>query len=82
MISLDGTTGEVVLGEVTLAMAEPPPEFATILSWADRIRKGQLAVRANADNGPDAATRGGSGPRASGCAVPNTCSSPRIGYQS
>ncbi len=55
-ISLDGTTGEVVLGAVTLAVAEPPPEFATILSWADRIRKGQLAVRANADNGPDAAT--------------------------
>ena len=26
-----------------------------VLSWADKIRKGKLAVRANADNGPDAA---------------------------
>ena len=25
-----------------------------ILGWADEIRKGKLAVRANADNGPDA----------------------------
>src|SRR5207302_6784099 len=34
--------------------AEPPAEFATILSWADRIRKGELGVRANADTGDDA----------------------------
>ena len=54
-ISLDGTTGVVVLGEVPLTAAEPPAEFATILTWADEIRKGQLAVRANADTGPDAA---------------------------
>jgi pyruvate,orthophosphate dikinase len=55
VISLDGSTGEVVLGEVTLSAAEPPAEFHTILRWADQIRKGHLAVRANADNGPDAA---------------------------
>jgi pyruvate,orthophosphate dikinase len=55
VISLDGSTGEVVLGEVTLSAAEPPPEFHTILRWADQIRKGHLAVRANADNGSDAA---------------------------
>ncbi|MEQ1786065.1 MAG: putative PEP-binding protein, partial [Acidimicrobiales bacterium] len=54
VISLDGTTGEVVLGAMALADAEPPPEFATLLSWADRVRKGKLAVRANADTGPDA----------------------------
>ncbi|HKA05590.1 MAG TPA: pyruvate, phosphate dikinase [Acidimicrobiales bacterium] len=55
VISIDGSTGEVVLGEVTLSAAEPPTEFYTILTWADQIRKGHLAVRANADNGPDAA---------------------------
>jgi pyruvate,orthophosphate dikinase len=55
VISLDGSTGEVVLGEVQLSQAEPPPEFATILGWADAVRKGKLAVRANADTGPDAA---------------------------
>ena len=34
----------------------PPPEFATILGWADDIRRGRIGVRANADNGPDAAS--------------------------
>jgi pyruvate,orthophosphate dikinase len=53
VISINGTTGEVVLGEVALSVAEPPAEFDTLLSWADKIRKGKLAVRANADNGPD-----------------------------
>jgi pyruvate,orthophosphate dikinase len=55
VISLDGTTGEVVLGERVLASAEPPPEFEILLGWADEVRAGRLAVRANADNGPDAA---------------------------
>jgi pyruvate,orthophosphate dikinase len=54
-ISIDGTTGHVVLGEMALTTAEPTPEFRTLLKWADEIRKGNLAVRANADNGPDAA---------------------------
>jgi pyruvate,orthophosphate dikinase len=55
VISLDGTTGAVILGSVALTSAEPPPEFDILLGWADKIRKGKLAVRANADNGPDAA---------------------------
>ncbi|MEO5723688.1 MAG: pyruvate, phosphate dikinase, partial [Ilumatobacteraceae bacterium] len=53
-ISLDGSTGEVVLGEMALAAAEPPPEFATLLAWADVVRSGKLGVRANADTGEDA----------------------------
>ncbi|MCU1387836.1 MAG: ppdK, partial [Ilumatobacteraceae bacterium] len=53
-ISLDGTTGEVVVGEMELAAAEPPKEFLTILEWADAVRKGKLGVRANADTGEDA----------------------------
>ncbi|MFN0026540.1 MAG: pyruvate, phosphate dikinase [Acidimicrobiales bacterium] len=55
VISIDGTTGEVMLDELTKVEAAPPPEFATVLGWADEIRAGHLAVRANADNGPDAA---------------------------
>ena len=55
IISINGTTGEVAVGEVALSQGEPPEEFLTILKWADAIRKGKLAVRANADNGPDAA---------------------------
>jgi pyruvate,orthophosphate dikinase len=45
----------VVLGRVPLTQAEPSEDFLTVLSWADVIRKGHLKVRANADNGPDAA---------------------------
>ena len=54
VISLDGTTGEVMIGEMQLTAAEPTKEFQTILKWADEIRKGKLAVRANADTGEDA----------------------------
>jgi pyruvate,orthophosphate dikinase len=54
VISLDGTAGIVVLGAVELSASKPPPEFDIILGWADRIRKGKLAVRANADTGADA----------------------------
>ena len=54
VISLDGTTGNVVVGEVKLSSAKPPKEFEIILKWADEIRKGKLAVRANADTGEDA----------------------------
>ena len=57
-ISIDGSSGEVVLGEMALANAEPPAEFDVILGWADDIRtkgKRKLGVRANADTGEDAA---------------------------
>ena len=59
MLSIDGTTGEVVLGAAELSVGVTPPEFDQILAWADEIRKGGkgtrgLKVRANADNGPDA----------------------------
>jgi len=54
IISLDGTTGEVILGEMKLEAAKPPAEFDTILKWSDVVRKGKLGVRANADTGEDA----------------------------
>jgi pyruvate,orthophosphate dikinase len=61
VISLDGSTGQVVLGEVELSASETPEELDTILGWADSIRAGRnpsrarLKVRANADTGADAA---------------------------
>ena len=55
VISIDGSTGEVVAGAMELALAEPPKEFDIVLGWADAIRKGKLGVRANADTGEDAA---------------------------
>ena len=54
VISLDGTTGEVMVGEMQLTAAKPTKEFETILKWADEFRKGKLAVRANADTADDA----------------------------
>jgi pyruvate,orthophosphate dikinase len=55
VIAIDGTTGRVVGREVKLSLAEPPPQFATVLAWADAVRAGKLDVRANADTGADAA---------------------------
>ncbi len=55
VISIDGSSGQVVLGAAPLRLPEPTPEFDTILSWADTLRRGHLSVRANADNGADAA---------------------------
>jgi pyruvate,orthophosphate dikinase len=54
-ISVDGTNGTVMLGKVPVSEGETPAEFGIILEWADEVRAGQLGVRANADNGPDAA---------------------------
>ncbi len=54
-LSIDGTTGEIMAGQCELAGVKPPAEFDTILGWADKVRKGKLAVRANADTGEDAA---------------------------
>ena len=54
VISLDGTTGEVVLGEVGAGVGRAAGRVRHDPGWADKIRKGKLAVRANADNGPDA----------------------------
>jgi len=54
-ISVDGTNGIVVLGQVEVSEGDTPPEFGIILEWADEVRAGHLGVRANADNGPDAA---------------------------
>ena len=53
VISIDGTTGNVVLGPVPLVPPTPSADFDTILSWADEIRK--LGVRTNADTPEDAA---------------------------
>ncbi len=55
VISIDGSTGRVLLGAACLKIPEPTSAFQTILSWADDLRQGGLGVRANADNGPDAA---------------------------
>ncbi|MEM3399936.1 MAG: pyruvate, phosphate dikinase [Candidatus Micrarchaeia archaeon] len=52
-ITIDGGTGNVILGEVPTVEPTLSPEFKTLLSWADNIRR--LGVRANADTPEDAA---------------------------
>ena len=78
VISLDGSSGDVVLGAMTLAAAEPPAEFNTILTWADAVRRGNGAPTPTP--GRTQRTPAASAPRASGCVAPSTCSSPRTAF--
>ena len=50
-ITINGSTGEVILGKVTLVEPELSGEFAELLSWADEFRT--LGVRTNADTPHD-----------------------------
>ena len=47
MITINGTTGEVILGEVAMIPPEISSHLGELLSWADEVRK--LGVMANAD---------------------------------
>ena len=51
-ISLDGTAGEVLKGQIKTVPPELSGDFAKIMSWADEIRT--LKIRTNADNPRDA----------------------------
>lgn len=53
LLSIDGSTGRVILGEVPLVAPELSESFKVLLEWADQI--GGMAVHANADNPKDAA---------------------------
>ena len=52
-ITIDGGTGEVIVGSVPLVPPAIDENFGTILGWADDFRR--LKVRANADTPEDAA---------------------------
>ena len=52
IITLNGSTGEVILGATHLVEPELGEEFGKVLEWADKIRK--LGVWANADTPDDA----------------------------
>ena len=52
-IAIDGSTGVVTADDVPLEEPEVTDQFATVLEWADEVRR--LGVRANADT-PDEAT--------------------------
>ena len=52
VISIDGTTGQVVVGEVELEIPEDDPNVAKLLTYADKKRT--LHIFANADTPDDA----------------------------
>lgn len=51
-ISINGTTGEVIIGKIPFVDPDLTGDFKTIMTWADTIRR--LGVRANADTPRDA----------------------------
>ncbi|MEW5770223.1 MAG: pyruvate, phosphate dikinase, partial [Pseudomonadota bacterium] len=53
LITIDGTSGNVFLGEVPMIEADFSPELDTLLGWADEMAR--LKVMANADTPHDAA---------------------------
>ncbi|MFZ3237992.1 MAG: pyruvate, phosphate dikinase [Stellaceae bacterium] len=54
IVTIDGSTGEVMIGEVPTIQPELSGDFATLMGWADAIRT--MGVRANAETALDART--------------------------
>jgi len=54
IITIDGSRGEVMLGEVKTINPEMIGDFGTLMEWADSVR--ELGVRTNAETPEDAAT--------------------------
>jgi pyruvate,orthophosphate dikinase len=52
VVTIDGSTGQVLAGEVPMIEPALSGEFAILMRWADAVRK--LKVRANADTPADA----------------------------
>ncbi len=52
IITINGSTGEVMIGEVPTIQPELSGDFATLMEWADKVRT--MGVRANADTPTDA----------------------------
>ncbi len=51
LLTIDGTTGEVMIGAVATVQPELSGDFATLMEWADGVRR--LKVRANAETPED-----------------------------
>ncbi len=52
IVTIDGSTGQVLAGAVPMTEPAMSGEFGTLMGWADKVRK--LGVRANADTPADA----------------------------
>ncbi|MCE9507557.1 MAG: pyruvate, phosphate dikinase [Alphaproteobacteria bacterium] len=53
-VTIDGSTGEIILGEVSMLQPAMTGHFTTLMQWADAVRR--LKVRANAETVLDAET--------------------------
>ncbi|MBI3440915.1 MAG: pyruvate, phosphate dikinase [Proteobacteria bacterium] len=53
-VTLDGSTGEILLGEINMIQPAMTEHFLTLMQWADNARR--LKVRANAETALDAET--------------------------
>ncbi|MEX1155244.1 putative PEP-binding protein, partial [Parvibaculum sp.] len=54
VITVDGTTGQILKGEIPTLQPELSGDFATLMDWADRHRR--MEVRTNAETPHDAET--------------------------
>jgi len=54
LITIDGSTGEVMLGQVPTIQPELAGDFGTLMEWADKVRR--LKVRTNAETPLDCRT--------------------------
>ncbi len=52
-LTINGTTGDVMIGKVPTVPPSMTGDFATLMTWADKVRK--LKIRTNADSPADAA---------------------------
>ncbi|MFZ2101488.1 MAG: pyruvate, phosphate dikinase [Oricola sp.] len=59
IITIDGTSGEVLLGALPMVQPELSGDFGTLMEWADEMRR--MKVRANAETPEDALTARGFG---------------------
>lgn len=59
IVTIDGSSGEVILGTVPMRLPELSGAFSTLMAWADDMR--HLRVRANAETPLDAKTARGFG---------------------
>ncbi|MEM7094214.1 MAG: putative PEP-binding protein [Actinomycetota bacterium] len=53
-ISIDGTSGEIFVGDLGAGGGGGSEAVDTLLGWADDVRGDRIGVRANADSGKDA----------------------------
>jgi len=59
IVTIDGSTGEVLQGAVKMIEPELSGDFGALMGWADEVRR--LKVRANAETALDASTARGFG---------------------